>query len=83
MNLNRLKIDMFPNPASDKVTIRFSTMPEMGTKIELTDITGKQLIIREVQSTQEILNIQSHPAGMYLVKTIYGNNYNVNKLIKN
>jgi hypothetical protein len=76
-------VDMYPNPANDNVTIRFSSLPEMGTKIELTDMTGKQLIVREVQSTQEILNIQSQPAGMYLVKIIAGNNYQVNKLIKN
>ena len=72
---------MYPNPASDNVTLRFSTMPEKGTRIELTDRTGRQLMVREVQSTQEVLNIQSQPAGMYLVKTISGNNYTVKKLI--
>ncbi|MCA1759447.1 MAG: T9SS type A sorting domain-containing protein, partial [Bacteroidales bacterium] len=78
-----MKIDMFPNPARDNVTLRFSTMPEKGTRIELTDMAGRQLMVREVQSTQEVLNIQPQPAGMYLVKTISGDNYTVKKLIIN
>ncbi|SHJ13160.1 Por secretion system C-terminal sorting domain-containing protein [Tangfeifania diversioriginum] len=79
---NTLKVNMYPNPASNIITIHFSTLPEKGTRIELTDMTGKQLIIREAQSNQEILNIQEQPAGMYLVKIIAGKNYQVNKLIK-
>jgi parallel beta-helix repeat protein len=78
-----IKIDMFPNPARDNVTLRFSTLPERGTRIELTDIAGRQLLVSEVQSTQEVLNIRSQPAGMYLVKTISGDNYTVRKLIIN
>ncbi|WP_372948066.1 right-handed parallel beta-helix repeat-containing protein [Mariniphaga sp.] len=78
-----MKIDMFPNPASDNVTLRFSPMPERGTRIELTDMAGRQLMVREVQSTQEVLNIRSQPAGIYLIKTISGENYTVRKLMIN
>jgi len=77
-----IEVDMYPNPANSQVTLRFSKLPERGTKIELTDMTGKQLMIREVQSNQEVLNVQSYPAGMYFVKIITGNHYQVNKLIK-
>jgi hypothetical protein len=76
-----IKIDMHPNPASNQVSILFSALPERGTKIELTDMAGRQLMVREVQSTEEVLNIQPQPAGMYLVKTISGDNYTVRKLI--
>jgi hypothetical protein len=78
-----IKIDMFPNPATDNVTLRFSTMPEKGTRIELTDMAGRQLMVREVQSMHEVLNIQPQPAGIYLVKTISGDDYTVKKLIIN
>jgi hypothetical protein len=74
---------MYPNPAADNVTIRFSTMPESRTKIELTDITGKQLMTREVQSIQEMLDIRSQQAGIYLIKIITGNNHVIKKLIIN
>ena len=76
-------LEMYPNPAHNQVTLRFSTLPEQGTRIELTNMTGKTLFSREVQSTEEVLNIQSQPAGMYLVKIISGNGYQVKKLMKN
>lgn len=83
LGFDSIKIDMYPNPASNNVTIKFSELPEIGTKIILIDITGKQLLNREVQSTYEILNIRSYPEGMYFVKTVTGNSYKVNKLIIN
>jgi hypothetical protein len=76
------KIEMFPNPGIDKVNLRYSKMPKMGTRIILTDITGKQLINREVQSMLEVLDIQSYPTGMYFVRTTIGDEYKVHKLIK-
>lgn len=78
-----IKIEMFPNPARDKVNLRFSQLPEIGTKIILTDITGMQLTNREVQSTNEILEIQSQLAGIYLATIVSGCNLIVNKLIIN
>jgi len=80
---NNLTIDLYPNPASDKINIRFSNLPEIGTRIVLYDITGKQLISQLVQSTNEVMDVQSQPAGIYLAKTVSGDNYKVNKLIIN
>ena len=37
---NSLKIDMYPNPASNNVTVRFSVLPEEGTKITLYGCYG-------------------------------------------
>ncbi len=77
------EIDMYPNPANNQVTIKFSFLPEPGSKIILMDMNGKQLQSREVQSTHEVIDIHSYPTGIYLVKTIVGNSYGVKKLIKN
>ena len=79
---NNLKIDMYPNPATDNVTIRFSNFPEAGTKIMLMDVTGKVIATRVAQSTLEILNVGNLSAGMYLVKTEFNNNFQIQKLIK-
>ena len=57
---NSIDIDMFPNPANNKVTLKYSTLPNAGTKIVLSDITGKQLLSQTVQSTNEILDIGNH-----------------------
>jgi hypothetical protein len=79
---DNLKIEMYPNPASSNVTIRFSSLPSLGTKITLLNITGNVIYSRLVENTQEILNIQHLPTGIYLVKTELNNNYNIQKLIK-
>jgi len=76
------KINMFPNPAIDLVNIRFSEFPANGTKIKLRDNIGREMIVKEVQSTQEILDIQALPNGMYIVEIISGEQRVVNKLIK-
>ncbi|WP_319480696.1 LamG-like jellyroll fold domain-containing protein [uncultured Draconibacterium sp.] len=76
-------IDMYPNPAKDKVNIRFSNMPIEETRIVLMDLTGKELASKFVQSTLETFDLQTYPNGIYLVKTMVGNHYQVNKLIKN
>jgi hypothetical protein len=77
-----MEISMYPNPATERVTIRFSQLPETGTNIELLDMSGKRLISREVQSAQEVLDMNSYPNGIYLIKTISETNRTLNKLIK-
>lgn len=77
----KLEIEMFPNPATEKVTIRFSQMPLERTQLFVFDLTGKELISREVQSIEEILNIQNLRSGLYIVKTIVGNTIAIEKLI--
>jgi hypothetical protein len=79
---DNLKIDMYPNPASDNVTIRFSALPGEGTQIKLMDILGNEIFSHVVQNTHETLNIQDLPVGMYLIKTELHNNYRIQKLIK-
>jgi len=76
------KIKMFPNPANDLVNVEFSEFPANGTKIKLRDNTGRQITVREVQSSQEVLGIHSLPNGMYVVEIISGQHRIVNKLIK-
>ena len=75
--------NMYPNPANDVVTIQFTSLPERQTIIELINMSGMQLIHREVQSTREVLDIQSQPPGVYLVKIESNNSCKVKKLIKN
>jgi hypothetical protein len=73
---------MYPNPASDNVTIRFSALPAEGTQIKLMDILGNKILSQVVQNTEETLNIKDLPVGMYLIKTELYNNYRIQKLIK-
>ena len=77
-----IDINIYPNPASEIVTVKLSNLPLEETRIVLLDITGMQLQNRIVQSTQETFEIQSYPSGIYLIKTIIGKNSTVKKIIK-
>ena len=80
--LASINVEVYPNPASSMVTIGFSKLPRQGTQIELTDMAGKLLLNRKVQSTQEVLDIHSQPTGVYLVRIVSGNATKVKKMIK-
>jgi parallel beta-helix repeat protein len=79
---DNLAIGMYPNPASSHVTVTFSTLPTAGTKIVIVDITGNEIHSQYVQNSQETINIEHLPSGMYLVKTELQNKHHVQKLIK-
>ncbi|MDD2305505.1 MAG: fibronectin type III domain-containing protein [Prolixibacteraceae bacterium] len=83
-NLNdAVKIDVFPNPCQDQVTVRFSKIPEADSRIEISDISGRKLITRPISGNTEEINLDSFTPGLYLVKSILGKNEYVQKLIVN
>ena len=76
-----VKIDVFPNPSSGRVTVRFSEMPAAGSKIEITDIAGRMISSRLISDTSEEFNLDQQSGGLYLVKTILGSNTTIQKLV--
>ena len=78
-----LKIDVFPNPCTDQVTVRFSETPEPGSHIEIIDITGKNIVSREITNADEQFSLGAQSAGLYMVKTKVGSTEKVTKLIIN
>ncbi len=79
---NDYTVSMFPNPASNRFTVKFSAFPETGTKITLLNATGRELNSRFAQNSEEVFEIHDLPGGIYFVKTEYNNNYHTQKLIK-
>jgi parallel beta-helix repeat protein len=83
-NLNDVvKIDVFPNPCQDKVTVRFSELPEENSRIEISDISGRKIISRIISGTSEEFNLDHLTPGLYIVKSILGKSEFVHKLIVN
>ena len=74
-------IDVFPNPSSGRVNVRFSSQPEDGSHIIIMDISGRKVVSRIVTGTFEEFNLENQPAGIYFVKTSLGKNETTNKLI--
>ncbi|SHF44052.1 Por secretion system C-terminal sorting domain-containing protein [Mariniphaga anaerophila] len=75
-------VDIYPNPASNNVNIRFSEMPDFGTTVSILDITGKQVMSDEVTASQEVFDISNLPSGVYFVRAEFDKKFSTHKLIK-
>jgi hypothetical protein len=82
---NNLSINLFPNPATDMITIEF---PESGDKlntiISIYGITGQEKIIRRVKSSKSEIDINSLSPGLYFyrISTIDNRQLATGKLVK-
>lgn len=76
-------MEVFPNPALNIFTVRFSQMPESGSMIEITDIRGRKIASRLIRAIYEEFDIGNQPAGLYLLKSNLGSENIIQKLIIN
>ena len=76
-----IKIDIFPNPTTDRLTICFSTQPEVGSRIDILDMAGRKVASRIITGMSEVFNLDHQTPGLYLVKSILGTDENIQKLI--
>ena len=65
-------IKLFPNPATNYTTIRISDNI-IGSWLELTDATGRNILRQQITSTQFNLQTESLTEGVYWVKVIDNN----------
>ena len=79
--VDRIKIDVYPNPSKGKITVHYSQIPVSGSRIEILDITGRKISSKLITETSEEFNLDQQPAGIYLVKSIIGSNEIIQKLI--
>ena len=77
----KIRIKVFPNPFTNKVSIDYSGN-EFPVKYKLTDMNGKLIIEGETNSQTEILNINGFASGAYIINVKAGECNLVQKLIK-
>src|SRR3990172_12466186 len=63
---------LVPNPARDRVTLRFSN-PVESYLAHLSDSSGKILLSEKSQSQQKVIDIRSYPSGIYFIIVEIGN----------
>ncbi len=81
-SMRGFNFSFYPNPARESITIESSDRKING--VEVTDITGKLILSREMQSPQETVKLDLNaPPGVYLLKIKSGNNTYCSKLIMN
>jgi hypothetical protein len=79
-----LKVNVYPNPASEIVNLRFDIMLEGDMKLVILDSQGKQVITDLAESGlfDKQINLQGLPAGIYYLKLTKGKLTNVYKIVK-
>lgn len=76
-----LQINVFPNPVKDKVTVQYSKQPELGSRIEILDMAGRKVASRDITGMSEEFNLDHLNPGIYFVKSIFGSEEIVQKII--
>ncbi len=72
-----VKINVYPNPTTGKITINSGTIAI--DKIELTDVTGKLILTKKIDTSQ--INLSKFGAGIYFMKIYTENGLFIKKII--
>ena len=75
------KLAVFPNPATDQITISFPNENSVSTECIISDLTGRIWARFEIED-QITLDISSYPAGIYFIQMEDGKNSVAQKFVK-
>lgn len=77
-------LSVYPNPAIDRVNLTFIGSDQQ-TRIVLTDMTGKQLYVKQIMNAQgmqqEFIDVNAYSKGVYFLSLITGNKVSTQKVI--
>ena len=87
-NANAWKVNVYPNPISTSLTVRFNLLKPNEVTIELYDIQGKLILSKnigkkETGEHQEIFDLTSIPKGTYVCRISGKQNTITKTVIKN
>lgn len=84
-NAPKAKLSLFPNPASDLLTLQFNAPQAGQATVQVLSITGQQMPVDEIiwmpGATQQQINVSQLPAGTYIAKVQTGQQYWVEQFI--
>ena len=66
--IEELDVDIYPNPTSDAIRIKFSNPERYRTKVEVINSTGQLLHVGFAVSDQYQINHLASPSGLYFVR---------------
>jgi IgA Peptidase M64/Secretion system C-terminal sorting domain len=76
-------VEVFPNPTEQSITITLEKVVKGNTNLELIDIQGRAMLKREITEEKTNINLQTFPAGTYLLRVLQGEKVLVRKVVKN
>jgi len=68
---NELAVNVYPNPTTGLITIETEDFSN-STKLVITDLLGKTLVSKQMNSNKEIINMSQYESGIYFIK-VYDN----------
>jgi hypothetical protein len=79
-----VKVNIFPNPASDQVNIRFESATDKEILLYLLDSQGRMVMTDKIEaaSIDKTIILQDLPAGIYYLRLTKGKLVNVYKVVK-
>lgn len=77
------EVIIYPNPTKGLLILEVNNIPvETNLEIMLFDLQGKLLLHQTIQSPETEVDLNSQPAGTYILKLTEGNNISEWKIIK-
>ncbi|WP_299048901.1 choice-of-anchor V domain-containing protein [uncultured Polaribacter sp.] len=78
----RLDFDLFPNPASDQLTIQLPSGSEQAT-VQFFDYLGRLALTQEISFGNEEINVSNLNSGVYLLRVLSDDKIGSQKFVKN
>ena len=69
-NKETSSLNIFPNPASDRVFINLKNVDGTARNIQVFDLTGKKIADFISHDSEAMINVEGYPSGLYFVKVI-------------
>jgi hypothetical protein len=63
-------IKLYPNPASEILTLEWEVVSDANAELKLIDVTGRQVIAQTISSTYSSVNVSTLPQGVYICQLI-------------
>ena len=70
--LSNLDIRIYPNPTKDVLKVEIPDIGDIKPTLVVYNLQGKQLVHKTVSNQISTINLSVHPAGMYIMKIVNG-----------
>jgi hypothetical protein len=70
----KISIEAYPNPATDKLTVKLNGLTNAAGKLQLTDIAGRSLRMVPVTAAETTISLDGLASGIYMLQYIDANN---------
>jgi len=82
--LENAGISVYPNPTNSVVNISFKDKISEQVKVELFNVTGQKILVRELNDVSNLqISVEHLPSGVYFINVVLGTKNHLVKLIRN